>query len=289
MVKKRGKFRSRHVMQAAWALLTNGYLAGFLHGKIYQGPWKKLCVPGLNCYSCPGALGSCPIGALQAVLSSRNFQFAYYVVGFLLLIGALLGRFVCGFLCPFGWIQDLLHKIPFPRKCKTFRGDKLLRKVKYGILLIFVILLPLFLVDILGQGTPWFCKLICPAGMLEGGIPLVLLNQGLRSAIGWLYAWKGVILGCTVLLSIWIYRPFCKYLCPLGAIYSLFNPISIFRLRVDREKCTHCGACAKACGMHLNPVQTPNHPECIRCGACQNTCPSGAIHCGIMRSYEKKI
>lgn len=289
MVKKRGKFRSRHVMQAAWALLTNGYLAGFLHGKIYQGPWKKLCVPGLNCYSCPGALGSCPIGALQAVLSSRNFQFAYYVVGFLLLIGALLGRFMCGFLCPFGWIQDLLHKIPFPRKCKTFRGDKLLRKVKYGILLIFVILLPLFLVDILGQGTPWFCKLICPAGMLEGGIPLVLLNQGLRSAIGWLYAWKGVILGCTVLLSIWIYRPFCKYLCPLGAIYSLFNPISIFRLRVDREKCTQCGACAKACGMHLNPVQTPNHPECIRCGACQNTCPSGAIHCGIMRSYEKKI
>ncbi|HIT29160.1 MAG TPA: 4Fe-4S binding protein [Candidatus Faecousia gallistercoris] len=275
-------------MQAAWALLTNGYLAGFLHGKIYQGPWKKLCVPGLNCYSCPGALGSCPIGALQAVLSSRNFQFAYYVVGFLLLIGALLGRFVCGFLCPFGWIQDLLHKIPFPRKCKTFRGDKLLRKVKYGILLIFVILLPLFLVDILGQGTPWFCKLICPAGMLEGGIPLVLLNQGLRSAIGWLYAWKGVILGCTVLLSIWIYRPFCKYLCPLGAIYSLFNPISIFRLRVDREKCTQCGACAKACGMHLNPVQTPNHPECIRCGACQNTCPSGAIHCGIMHSYEKK-
>ena len=289
MVKKRGKFRSRHVMQAAWALLTNGYLAGFLPGKIYQGPWKKLCVPGLNCYSCPGALGSCPIGALQAVLSSRNFQFAYYVVGFLLLIGALLGRFVCGFLCPFGWIQDLLHKIPFPRKCKTFRGDKLLRKVKYGILLIFVILLPLFLVDILGQGTPWFCKLICPAGMLEGGIPLVLLNQGLRSAIGWLYAWKGVILGCTVLLSIWIYRPFCKYLCPLGAIYSLFNPISIFRLRVDREKCTQCGACAKACGMHLNPVQTPNHPECIRCGACQNTCPSGAIHCGIMHSYEKKI
>ena len=275
-------------MQAAWALLTNGYLAGFLHGKIYQGPWKKLCVPGLNCYSCPGALGSCPIGALQAVLSSRNFQFAYYVVGFLLLIGALLGRFVCGFLCPFGWIQDLLHKIPFPRKCKTFRGDKLLREVKYGILLIFVILLPLFLVDILGQGTPWFCKLICPAGMLEGGIPLVLLNQGLRSAIGWLYAWKGVILGCTVLLSIWIYRPFCKYLCPLGAIYSLFNPISIFRLRVDREKCTQCGACAKACGMHLNPVQTPNHPECIRCGACQNTCPSGAIHCGIMHSYEKK-
>ena len=124
MVKKREKFRSRHVMQAAWALLTNGYLAGFLHGKIYQGPWKKLCVPGLNCYSCPGALGSCPIGALQAVLSSRNFSICVLCVGFFsCLIGALLGRFVCGFLCPFGWIQDLLHKIPFSPEVQNLFGE----------------------------------------------------------------------------------------------------------------------------------------------------------------------
>ena len=115
---------------------------------------------------------------------------AYYVAGFLIFVGALLGRLVCGFLCPFGLIQDLLNKIPFPKKIRTFRGDKLLRKLKYVIFLVFVIILPMFVVDIMGQGAPYFCKLICPAGTLEGGIPLVLLNKSMRSAVGWLYMWK---------------------------------------------------------------------------------------------------
>ena len=248
MARKKSLDRRRHGIQALVALLTNSYLLGFIRGKIYRGPLKQLCVPGLNCYSCPGALGSCPVGALQAVLGSRRYQFAYYVAGFLVLVGALVGRFVCGYLCPFGLVQELLHKIPFPKKCRTFRGDRLLRKLKYGILAVFVILLPLFAVDAWGQGQPWFCKLICPAGTLEGGIPLVLLNSGLRQAVGWLYAWKSVILGVTIFLSILIYRPFCKYICPLGAVYALFQRVSVFRYRVDRDKCVNCGACAKVCG-----------------------------------------
>lgn len=267
----------RHRFQALWALLTNSYLIGFVQGKIYKGRLKNLCVPGLNCYSCPGAVGSCPIGSLQAVIGNWNFKFAFYVAGFLVFVGALIGRFVCGWLCPFGLVQDLLHKIPFPKKIKTFRGDKLLRKLKYVILAVFVILLPLYLVDIMDQGSPYFCKLICPAGTLEGGIPLVLLNKSMRRAIGWLYVWKNVLLAVTVLLSILIYRPFCKYICPLGAIYSVFNPISVFKYRVDKNKCTQCGACAKVCKMQVNPSKTPNHPECIRCGQCKKICPTGAI------------
>lgn len=267
----------RHRFQALWALLTNSYLIGFVQGKIYRGKLKNLCVPGLNCYSCPGAVGSCPIGSLQAVIGNWNFKFSFYVAGFLVFVGALIGRFVCGWLCPFGLIQDLLHKIPFPKKIKTFRGDKLLRKLKYVILAVFVILMPLYLVDIMDQGSPYFCKLICPAGTLEGGIPLVLLNKSMRRAIGWLYVWKNVLLAVTVLLSILIYRPFCKYICPLGAIYSVFNPISVFKYRVDKNKCTQCGACAKVCKMQVNPSKTPNHPECIRCGQCKKICPTGAI------------
>ena len=267
----------RHRFQALWALLTNSYLIGFVQGKIYKGKLKNLCVPGLNCYSCPGAVGSCPIGSLQAVIGNWNFKFAFYVAGFLVFVGALIGRFVCGWLCPFGLVQDLLHKIPFPKKIKTFRGDKLLRKLKYVILAVFVILMPLYLVDIMDQGSPYFCKLICPAGTLEGGIPLVLLNKSMRRAIGWLYVWKNVLLAVTVLLSILIYRPFCKYICPLGAIYSVFNPISVFKYKVDKNKCTQCGACAKVCKMQVNPSKTPNHPECIRCGQCKKICPTGAI------------
>ncbi|MDE6907309.1 MAG: 4Fe-4S binding protein [Lachnospiraceae bacterium] len=268
----------RHRVQILWALLTNSYLIGFVQGKIYKGKLKNLCVPGLNCYSCPGAAGTCPIGAMQAVIGNWNFKFAFYAAGFLVFVGALMGRFVCGWLCPFGLIQDLLYKIPFPRKLRTFKGDRLLRKLKYVVLLFFVILLPMFLVDVLGQGAPYFCKLICPVGTLEGGIPLVLLNKSMHGALGWLYAWKNVLLLFTVFLSILIYRPFCKYICPLGAVYSVFNPISVFRYRIDREKCVGCGACAKVCKMQANPAENPNHPECIRCGQCKKACPKQCIH-----------
>lgn len=271
---------SRHGVQALWAVLTNSYAAGFLQGKIYRGKLKNLCVPGLNCYSCPGALGACPIGAMQAVVGSWNFKFAFYVTGFLFFVGALMGRFVCGWLCPFGLIQDLLHKIPFPKKIRTFQGDRILRKLKYVILAVFVILLPMFAVDIMGQGAPYFCKLLCPAGTLEGGIPLVLMNKSMHSALGFLYAWKNVLLIAVILCSIVIYRPFCKYICPLGAIYSVFNPISVFRYQVDGHKCVNCGACANVCKMGADPVKNANSPECIRCGLCRKACPKGAISSG---------
>ncbi len=267
----------RHRIQILWALLTNSYLVGFFQGKIYKGKLKNLCIPGLNCYSCPGALGACPIGAMQAVVGNWNFQFAFYVSGFLVFVGALVGRFACGWLCPFGLVQELLHKIPFIKKIGAFRGDKLLRKLKYVILLVFVILLPMVLVDVLGQGAPYFCKFICPAGTLEGGIPLVLWNESMQGALGWLYVWKNALLVATIFLSILIYRPFCKYICPLGAIYSVFNPIAVFRYQVEKETCIGCGACAKACKMQVNPVESPNHPECIRCGACKRSCPVDAI------------
>ncbi|WP_168356677.1 4Fe-4S binding protein [Petralouisia muris] len=268
----------RHKIQVLWALLTNSYLIGFFQGRIYRGKLKNFCVPGLNCYSCPGAIGACPIGAMQAVIGSWNFKFAFYVAGFLMFTGALMGRFVCGWLCPFGLIQDLLHKIPFYKKVETFKGDKLLRKLKYVIFTLFVIFLPMLCVDVLGQGAPYFCKLICPAGTLEGGIPLVFLNKSMQSAVGWLYAWKNVLLTLMIFLSVMIYRPFCKYICPLGAIYSVFNSTSVFRYQVDREVCTDCGICAKACKMQINPAKNANHPECIRCGVCKKACPVKAIN-----------
>ena len=285
-IKKKTAEWHRHRIQVLWMFFTNSYLIGFVQGGIYKGKFKNLCVPGMNCYSCPGAVGSCPTGSMQAVIGNWNFKFAFYVAGILVFAGALLGRFVCGWLCPFGLIQDLLHKIPFPKKIKTFRGDKLMRKLKYIIMVVFVILMPLFLVDIMGQGAPYFCKLICPVGTLEGGIPLVLLNKSMHSTIGWLYAWKNVLLAITIFMSIIIYRPFCKYICPLGAIYSVFNPVSVFKYRIDENKCIHCGACTDACKMQIDPSKTPNHPECIRCGQCKRACFTNALH---FSCFEKAV
>ncbi|MCI8471573.1 MAG: 4Fe-4S binding protein [Clostridiales bacterium] len=247
-----------------------------------------MCVPGLNCYSCPGSLGSCPIGSLQAVLGSAKYKFSFYLLGFFLLVGTLFGRLVCGFLCPFGLIQELLYKIPFVKKIKTFRLDRPLRWLKYIILAVFVILLPLFIVDAAGTGSPWFCKWICPAGTLEGGIPLISASPALQGVIGFLFHWKLAILLITVLLSILIYRPFCKYICPLGAIYALFNKVSVYRYHVDREKCTSCGKCEKVCPMQISPVRETNHLECIRCGGCKEICSSGAITSGFSLGSKNK-
>lgn len=282
------KKRVRLVVQVVVAAVTNGYVSGFVNGKIFTGPTKAFCVPGLNCYSCPGALGSCPLGSLQATLGSRHYKFAFYVLGLLMIFGALLGRFVCGWLCPFGLIQDLLYKIPFVKKLKKLPIDRFLKYLKYVLLGLFVVILPLFVVDIVGQGKPWFCEYVCPAGTLSAGLPLVLLNDGLRAIVSWLYAWKMFILIVIILLSILVYRPFCRYLCPLGAIYGFFNPISLYRYKIDDSKCTKCGACRKACKMDIKVYEKPNSMDCIRCGDCKKACPHGAIESSFKKRAKEK-
>ena len=277
----------RLIVQACFAALTNGYVRGLVEGKIYSGPLKQLCVPGLNCYSCPGALGACPIGALQAVLGSRGRQFSFYAIGFLVAVGALCGRFVCGWLCPFGLFQELVHKIPFPKKLKKLPGDKLLRALKYIVLVLFVVILPLTVVNIVGIGDPWFCKYICPSGMLFGGIPLTILDEGIRSAAGMLFAWKFFILAVVILLSIVVYRPFCRYLCPLGAIYGLFNPVALLRYEVDSDKCIDCGKCKKSCPMDIDLHKEPSSKLCVRCGKCKKNCPTGAIYNPVLVAMHK--
>lgn len=274
------KEKTRKLVQALWAAASNSYVTGFISGKIYRGNLKKLCVPGLNCYSCPGALGACPIGALQSMLAEGRFRFSCYIFGFLTFIGALCGRFVCGWLCPFGWIQELIYKIPFFKKIRTFPGDRLLRYLKYCILLLFVILLPLFALDAMGFGQSWFCKWICPAGTLEAGIPLAVSNESIRASLGWMFSWKMIVLLLLLFLCLMIERPFCRYICPLGAVYGLFNRVSLYRLHLSPDRCTACGKCRKVCPMGIDPSKTPSSAECIRCGKCENACSFSALSMG---------
>lgn len=274
-------------VQILFAAVSNGYVRGFLEGRIYRGKGKMICLPGLNCYSCPGALGSCPVGAFQAVLGARNFKVTFYVTGFLIFMGAVFGRFVCGWLCPFGLLQDLLYKIPFIKKRKRLPGDFWLKYLKYVVLVLFVIVLPLTVLDVAGQGQPWFCKYICPSGMVMGALPLLAVNTSLWAALGWLFTWKMVLLLLILLLTLWTYRPFCRYLCPLGAVYGLFNRISVFRYQVDGEKCTKCGQCQTSCDFDIAVYETPNSSECIRCGRCKNVCPVSAISMAC-KAGEKK-
>ena len=270
-------FRFRSWIQATSTLLTNAYVPGFIKGNIYTGAAKQVCVPGLNCYSCPGALGSCPIGALQAVATGNRHNFSYYVVGILILFGVMLGRFICGFLCPVGWFQQLLHKIPSKKLNIPRTADQRMRLFKYFVLILFVLALPAFAVDGFGLGSPWFCKWICPAGTFEGGIPLVISNASLRAGLGFTFWWKMFLLALTIAFSIFIYRPFCKYVCPLGAIYALFNRFSLMRMELDEDNCITCGKCVRSCPMQVDVLKNINSSECIRCGKCAQVCPEGAI------------
>ena len=267
--------RFRGWIQAGATLLTNIHLPNFLKGGLYQGKGKAICVPGLNCYSCPAASGACPIGSFQAVVGSSKFRFSYYITGFLILLGVLLGRVICGFLCPFGWFQELLHKIP-TKKLST-KKLKPLTYLKYVVLLVMVVLLPVLVTNQLGMGDPFFCKYLCPQGVLEGAIPLSLANAGIRAALGSLFKWKFIVLLTVIVLSIVFYRPFCKWLCPLGAFYALLNKVSLFQMQVDQSKCVSCGKCAKVCKMDVDVTKSPNHTECIRCGMCIRACPTDAV------------
>lgn len=274
--------KRRFSIQAVSALLHNANLKGFLTGKIYQGAGKNICVPGLNCYSCPGAVGACPIGSLQGFLSGLKFRFPYYVLGLLIFFGALLGRAVCGFLCPFGFFQELLHKIPFPIKKNSFAGDRQLRWVKYAVLLLMVVILPLCLAL-----TPFFCKYLCPAGTLSG-ILLAVHDSMLRAQLGGIFLWKAFVLAVVIVGCLIVFRPFCKYLCPLGAIYGFFNRIALYRMDLDADRCVSCGKCKKVCQMGVDPVRECNSAECIRCGDCVRNCPVNAIHMGIKHGQAKK-
>lgn len=276
----KGRISFQRIVQLASAALVNGYAVGFQRGKIFTGGTKAVCVPVLNCYSCPGALGACPIGSLQAALGGIEHRFPFYVLGLLMLFGVVLGRAVCGLLCPFGLVQDLLYKLPLSKANVPKKVDRPARYLKYGVLLVMVIGLPAFAVTRTGVAPPYFCKYLCPAGTLGGGIPLMIADPALRKLAGALFSWKTLVLAVVAVASVFIHRPFCRYLCPLGAFYSLFNRFSFFQMRLDGDKCIGCKQCERSCPMAVEVTKDIGSPECIRCGVCKSVCPTGAIASG---------
>lgn len=266
----------RKLIQLYSALLFNANIKGFFTGELYQGGSKGFCAPGINCYSCPGAVGACPLGSLQNALGSQPHTAAFYVIGILLLYGLLLGRFICGFLCPFGLIQELLYKIKTP-KIKKNKVTRILSYLKYVILVYFVVIVPIFyiLYSTYGLSVPGFCKYICPAGLVEGAFFMLPFEEnGYLTRLGPLFTWKFCLLMVIIIGSILMFRFFCRFICPLGALYGLFNHFSVFGIKLEKDKCTDCGLCVSKCKVDIRKV---NDHECINCGECISVCPTQAI------------
>lgn len=266
----------RRIIQVYAALLTNANFKGFAESEIYKNTsqvtayTKNLCTPGLNCYSCPGAVAACPLGALQNSLGSANRTTPYYILGILALFGLLLARTICGFLCPFGFFQDMLYKVKSP-KVKKSAYTRLLSYLKYVLLITLVIAVPLIY-----HSVPGFCKYICPAGTFlgAGGLLANDVNSVFYGMLKYLFSWKFVLLVICVVACIFIYRAFCRFICPLGAIYGFFNKIALLGVKLEKSKCIDCGMCISKCKMDIKHV---GDHECINCGECISVCPTKAI------------
>jgi|SRR5574344_823845 ferredoxin-type protein NapH len=268
--------KKRKIIQIISMLIYNADVKNYFTGRISKSQLKNICVPGLNCYSCPGSVSACPLGSLQSTIA--NGKFPFFITGMFLLLGTLFGRAICAFLCPFGLIQEILYKIPFfkiKQTDKTKRISRIMSLLKYFFLAVLCIIFPIVFFFKDGVGSPFFCKLICPEGTIFAGWPLVLLNESFRSSVGFLFTWKSILAFVIIILSLSIYRPFCKYICPLGAIYSFFNKIAIVGISVDETKCTHCNACTVNCKMNAVKV---NDRECIRCAECLDKCKFNALN-----------
>jgi len=263
VIKKIGSLRIK--VQIFFLILANS---------LFLKPLMLIPFPIMNCYSCPLAVFSCPIGTLQYLIGIGTVPF--YTAGVLGSVGSLLGRFTCGWACPFGLIQDLLYKIkiPFFKKRDIPERYGIIKYIFLGI----VLLVPVFM------AIPFFC-MICPVGTLEAGIPTVLLLDLNIDLFFWL---KIGILIAIVLMMFIFSRPFCKLFCPLGAILGLFNRISGVRLRVD-DCCTKCGRCEKVCPMNIKVYERPNSSDCIRCLKCAKECKSISVEKPFARNKVGKV
>lgn len=219
---------------------------------------RGICLPGFYCHSCPWAIMACPLGVL--VNFSALAIVPLLAIGVLGLVGTLGGRLVCGWFCPFGFFQDLLHKIPG----RKFTLPRQLNYVKYGLLVGTIFALPYFM-----HSPTWSFCYVCPSATLESTIPWAF--KGLFAGFTAKFYAKVIILAGVMVLAVLVSRGFCRVFCPLGAIFSLFNRMSLFRFQLKHKKCTSCGVCSKICPVDIDPVSQMNTEECIRCLDCTTT------------------
>lgn len=218
----------------------------------------SVCGPVFHCYSCPLALFACPIGVIANFSALHLVPFA--AIGTLVVIGATVGTAVCGWACPFGFLQDLAARIPTPRvRIPAWAGY-----ARYLVLAAFVVLVPY----LWGEAHQLFFCRLCPAGALEGALPNTI--QMAREGKGILLpsTVKLTVLGTVLLAMLFTVRPWCRVFCPLGAIFAIFNRASVAVLRFKSASCKECGNCAKMCRYDVLPTSNVNNGRCIRCLEC---------------------
>ena len=226
-----------------------------------------MCSPVFHCYACPLATFACPIGIIAQFGALHIFPFV--AVGLLVVVGAFFGTLICGWVCPFGFLQDLAAKVPTPK----FDPPRWTSHFRYVVLIVTVLAVPYFF----GEGHWLFVCRVCPAGGLEAGVPNMIAQARAGEPVVWPNAVKVTIIVLFLVAIFFMKRPWCRVFCPLGAIYGLFSRFSMCRMVVDKDSCNECGACEKVCPVDLEVRKEVGGMECIQCGDCIRTCVQGSI------------
>lgn len=236
----------------------------------------------------PSIHALCPYGALESLyalvisgtLLQKIYTGTFILLGITLLIAILFRRSFCGLLCPFGALQELFGKIGKAlfkkRPVVPAKADKVLRYLKYGVLILTVLMA-------WRLGRLWMTSFdpYAAYGHIIA-IPGTLAEDPL-SIIGF------VLLGITLLGSFIYDRFFCKYLCPAGAFYGLLGQISPTKIVRHEEACVHCGLCTKACPVNLDvaTMDRVTSMECLNCNECVAACPKkGTLE---IKTFKKTV
>ncbi|MBP1736794.1 MAG: hypothetical protein H6Q60_675 [Oscillospiraceae bacterium] len=238
---------ARHIIQFVAFLLFPGlFISAF-------SALKELCISWAD-------------GSFDGAALSQQLILA----GAVLLITALMGRFFCGFLCSFGAMGDLLwfagKKLKLPRPNITESADRLLKLLKYAVLLGIVAFVWTGLAAVDSLWNPWTIF-----GMYASvkGWP----------AVSYLISVGGLLLLLIIIGSFFVERPFCRYLCPLGAIFAVISRVRLFRIKKPGGQCGSCRACTTKCVMGI-PLYRSNEVtsgECIHCFCCVHACPRNNV------------
>jgi len=220
------------------AFVTGGVLLfGFIFGLVIPGDMNPNPVESLRML-------------LTAVLVKRQFMLPVAAMLVILLLTVLVSnKSICGWGCQFGLLQDLLHRVPLPKWKPPFWLSNSVR------ILAFVALIAGLVVG----GLDWI-------GLID---PFQLFSFNLTLAIG-------LFTIAVLVASLFVYRPWCHFLCPFGLLGWLVEQISVFRPRINREACKECKMCVKACPSQAMADFYDGkkiHADCFACGACIEACP----------------
>ena len=241
--------------------------------------WIKVVIQILSFALIPGlfegefaAVGNIVSCIYKGNISWESVKYSVWMLVATVPATVLVGRFFCGFFCSFGAVQDLLwlgsHRLRalFPGKRNLKKADRIFRFAKYAVLFYFIIFIWSGVTAVKTAG-PWqvFGQYVS-FGHWPGLKPLLSVG--------------GVLLLFIFIGSLFVQRFFCRYFCPMGAIYSLISQTSFLKIDKPREECGKCHLCTSKCtmGMDLTKKDRIAGGECISCQKCVSWCPKGNVH-----------